>query len=166
MPVGSSLPGSYNYVRNSVKVVIDAYSGQMTFYAIDPNDPILQAYEAAFPHMFTPLSKMSPQLQAHLRYPADIFSIQSAIYGRYHLTTPRLLHRQQRLAPLADRRRRAAVAGAAGREHLQHPGAAGLDDPGRMAPLYQVYSLPGTPRPTSLHDLRRLRARVAVDASG
>jgi hypothetical protein len=80
--VGSNLPGSYNYVRNSVKVVIDAYSGQMTFYNADPSDPILQAYEAAFPHMFTPLSKMSPELQAHLRYPEDIFSIQSAIYGR------------------------------------------------------------------------------------
>ena len=56
--VGSSLPSSYNYVRNSVKVVIDAYSGKMTFYDADPKDPILQAYEAAFPHMFTPLSKM------------------------------------------------------------------------------------------------------------
>ena len=51
---GSSLPGSYNYVRNSVKVVINAYSGKMTFYDVDPSDPILQAYEAAFPHMFTP----------------------------------------------------------------------------------------------------------------
>ena len=56
--VGSNLPGSYNYVRNSVKVVIDAYSGKMTFYDADPKDPILQAYEAAFPHMFTPISKM------------------------------------------------------------------------------------------------------------
>ena len=88
MAAGSSLPGSYNYVRNSVKVVINAYSGKTTFYDVDPNDPILRAYEAAFPHMFTPLSKMSADLQAHLRYPPDIFSIQSAIYGRYHLTSP------------------------------------------------------------------------------
>ena len=58
--IGSNLPGSYNYVRNSVKVVIDAYSGKMTFYDADPSDPILQAYSAAFPHMFTPLSKMTP----------------------------------------------------------------------------------------------------------
>ena len=87
--VGSTLPGSYNYVRNSVKVVIDAYSGKMTFYDADPNDPILQAYAAAFPHMFVPAAEDArPQLQAHLRYPPDIFSIQSAIYGRYHLTNP------------------------------------------------------------------------------
>ena len=58
MAIGSTLPGSYNYVRNSVKVVIDAYSGKMTFYDADPSDPILQAYSAAFPHMFIPLSKM------------------------------------------------------------------------------------------------------------
>ena len=56
--VGSNLPGSYNYVRNSVKVVIDAYSGKMTFYDADPKDPILQAYSAAFPDMFTPLSRI------------------------------------------------------------------------------------------------------------
>ena len=61
--VGSSLPGSYNYVRNSVKVVIDAYSGKMTFYDTDPHDPILQAYAAAFPNMFVPVSKM-PALAA------------------------------------------------------------------------------------------------------
>ena len=58
---GSSLPGSYNYVRNSVKVVINAYSGQTTFYDADQSDPILRAYEAAFPNMFTPLSKMTPR---------------------------------------------------------------------------------------------------------
>ena len=128
---GAACPSSYNYVRNSVKVVIDAYSGKMTFYDVDPNDPILQAYAAAFPHMFTPLSKMPAELQAHLRYPEDIFSIQSAIYGRYHLTEPgRLLRGEQRLAALADGGRRAQVPGAAGREHLQLPGPAGLDHPG------------------------------------
>ena len=58
--IGSNLPGSYNYVRNSVKVVIDAYSGQMTFYDVDPNDPILQAYSAAFPHMFTAVLEDDP----------------------------------------------------------------------------------------------------------
>ena len=91
-PAGGSraaaCPGSYNYVRNSVKVVINAYTGKTTFYNADPSDPILRAYEAAFPNMFTPLSKMSVGLKAHLRYPPDIFSIQSAIYGRYHLTSP------------------------------------------------------------------------------
>jgi uncharacterized membrane protein (UPF0182 family) len=87
VPPGSGLPASYNYVRNSVKVVIDAYSGKMTFYAMG-HDPILRAYEQAFPGMFTPAAKMSPTLRAHLRYPANLFSIQAAVYGRYHITVP------------------------------------------------------------------------------
>ena len=86
VPPGSGLPGNYNYVRNAVKVVIDAYSGQMTFYAMD-NDPILRAYEAAFPHMFTPAKQMPADLQSHLRYPEDLFSVQAATYGRYHITS-------------------------------------------------------------------------------
>ena len=80
------LPYSYNYVRNSVKVVINAYTGSMQFYAVDPNDPILQAYRAAFPTMFLPMSAMPPEIQTHLRYPADLFSVQAATLGRYHIT--------------------------------------------------------------------------------
>ena len=137
--VGSGLPGSYNYVRNSVKVVINAYSGQMTFYDVDPSDPILQAYESAFPHMFTPLSKMSPELQAHLRYPHDIFSIQSAIYGRYHLTIAvGVLRGEQRLAALPDGRRGPAVAGLQVQDTFNQQGQLVSTSPARMAPLYQV----------------------------
>lgn len=77
---------AFNYVRNSVKVVIDAYTGKMTFYVMEPNDPIIQAYEKAFPGMFTPATKMSSELRAHLRYPEDIFTVQAASYGRYHIT--------------------------------------------------------------------------------
>ncbi|HUZ10686.1 MAG TPA: UPF0182 family protein [Acidimicrobiales bacterium] len=91
LPPGSGLPNSYNYVRNSVKVVINAYSGQMTFYDMttpSTRDPILQAYEGAFPHMFTPAAEMSATLKAHLRYPEDLFSAQAAMYGRYHITQP------------------------------------------------------------------------------
>ena len=128
---GSSLPGSYNYVRNSVKVVINAYSGKTTFYDVDPNDPILQAYEAAFPNMFTPLSKMSAGLQAHLRYPPDIFSIQSAIYGRYHLTIPSQFYAASnawQLSPTAGAG--TAVPGPPGAGHLQPAGSADLDQTG------------------------------------
>ena len=144
--VGSNLPGSYNYVRNSVKVVIDAYSGQMTFYDVDPNDPILQAYSAAFPHMFTPLSKMSPQLQAHLRYPPDIFSIQSAIYGRYHLTNPQAFYAASnawQLSPTAGAGPQSQALLAENTYNNQ--GQLVSTTPARMAPQYQVYSLPGTP---------------------
>lgn len=83
---GSGLSGTFNYVRNSVKVLIDAYTGKMTFYVMDPHDPIIQTYEKAFPGMFTPASKMSSELRAHLRYPEDIFAVQATMYGRYHIT--------------------------------------------------------------------------------
>ena len=81
------LPYSFNYVRNSVKVVVNAYTGSMKFYAADPHDPILQAYREAFPSMFLPMSAMPPQIQSHLRYPADLFSVQAATLGRYHITS-------------------------------------------------------------------------------
>ncbi len=83
---GSGLAGTFNYVRNSVKVVIDAYTGHMTFYVMDPHDPLIQTYEKAFPGMFTPASKMSAELRAHLRYPEDIFTVQATMYGKYHIT--------------------------------------------------------------------------------
>ena len=80
------LPGSFNYVRNSVKVVVNAYTGSMTFYANDPNDPILKAYRAAFSTMFHPMSDMSTAVRSHLRYPSDLFLVQAATLGRYHIT--------------------------------------------------------------------------------
>jgi hypothetical protein len=81
------LPGSFNYARNSVKVVVNAYTGAMTFYANDPNDPILKAYRSAFPALFQPLSAMPSTIRTHLRYPGDLFSVQAATFGRYHITS-------------------------------------------------------------------------------
>lgn len=81
------LPHSFNYVRNSVKVVVNAYTGSMKFYASDPSDPVLKAYRAAFPAMFLPMSSMPTAIQSHLRYPSNIFSVQAATLGRYHITS-------------------------------------------------------------------------------
>ena len=142
---GSTLPGSYNYVRNSVKVVIDAYSGTMTFYNNDPNDPILQAYASAFPHMFQPLSTMPAQLRAHLRYPPDVFSIQSAIYGRYHLTDPGAFYAANnawQLSPTAGAGPQSQALLAQNTYNSQ--GQLISSTPARMSPQYQVYALPGT----------------------
>ncbi len=86
------LPSSFNYVRNSVKVVINAYTGSMKFYAVDPSDPVLQAYRAAFPSMFLPMSAMPPEIQTHLRYPSDLFSVQAATLGRYHINSARAFY--------------------------------------------------------------------------
>jgi len=84
----SGLPNTFNYIRNSVKIVVDAYSGQMKFYAWDASDPILQAWEKAFPGLFTPKRDVPAALMPHLRYPEDIFTVQTAAYGRYHIVTP------------------------------------------------------------------------------
>jgi uncharacterized membrane protein (UPF0182 family) len=87
LPAASGLNQNFNYVRNSVKVVIDAYTGKMTFYVMDPSDPIIQTYEKAFPGMFTSATTMSADLKAHLRYPEDIFTAQASMYGKYHITS-------------------------------------------------------------------------------
>ncbi|MGH9098708.1 MAG: UPF0182 family protein, partial [Acidimicrobiales bacterium] len=89
LPTTSGLPQSYNYVRNSVVVVVNAYSGKMTFYAMDPEDPILRAYESAFPGMFkTSSTEMPASIRGQLRYGNDLFATQAAVYGRYHITSP------------------------------------------------------------------------------
>jgi len=84
-----ALPSSFNYVRNSVKVTVDAYQGTVTFYVFDRKDPIIQAYESAFPDLFTPASQMPDEIREHLRYPEDLFKSQSDIFGRYHVTEPK-----------------------------------------------------------------------------
>ncbi len=82
----SGLPARFNYIRNSVDAVVNAYTGKITFYVMDPQDPIIRTYERAFPGMFTPASKMSAQLSAHLRYPVDEFTVQASMFGKYHIT--------------------------------------------------------------------------------
>jgi uncharacterized membrane protein (UPF0182 family) len=83
-PLTDIFPGA-NYVRNSVKVVIDAYDGSVRFFISDPTDPIINAYARIFPSLFEPLSDMQPELQAHLRYPEDLFTAQNEAYLLYHV---------------------------------------------------------------------------------
>ena len=78
------LSGSYNYVRNSVKVVIDAYNGSVDFYVIDKADPLAQSYQKQFPDLFTE-SEPSQELREHFRYPEDLFRIQTDMWGRYRI---------------------------------------------------------------------------------
>ena len=77
-----------NYIRNSVKVIIDAYDGSTNFYMVDSTDPIVLTYAKTYPNLFKNISKVPADLKAHFRYPSDIFSIQSAVLGRYHVTDP------------------------------------------------------------------------------
>jgi len=86
-----------NYVRNSVKVVIDAYHGDVTFYAWDLEDPVLATYRAVFPTLFTPADSMPDGLRAHLRYPQDLFSIQAEVLRTYHMKDPKVFYNREDL---------------------------------------------------------------------
>ena len=80
---------NFNYVRNSVKVVVDAYDGTVKMYVIDPNDPIIQAYQSGLPRRCSPTSTQMPDsLREHLRYPEDLFKVQTTMWGRYHIDDP------------------------------------------------------------------------------
>ncbi|HSL74989.1 MAG TPA: UPF0182 family protein [Ilumatobacteraceae bacterium] len=81
----SGLADGDNYVRNSVKAVVDAYTGDVTFYVIDEVDPVLRAWRGAFPDLFTPISEMPADLRDNLRYPEDLFRIQTDVYSKYRL---------------------------------------------------------------------------------
>jgi uncharacterized membrane protein (UPF0182 family) len=80
--------GAFNYIRNSVKVVMNAYDGSLSFYVAYPSDPIIQAWQGVFPDLFKPLSEMPQDLQAHIRYPQDMFNAQTTQFARYHVTDP------------------------------------------------------------------------------
>ena len=88
--VDLSSGNSINYIRNSVKVVVDAYEGTTTFYIIDTRDPIINAYSATFPSLFKPIASIPAGLTAHLRVPEDMFNIQVSIYATYHITDPKV----------------------------------------------------------------------------
>ncbi len=81
----SGLRKRFNYVRNSVKVVVDAYHGTTTFYVIDPDDPIIQAWRKIFPGLFQDFDQMPADLKSHLRYPEDLFRVQTSMWARYFI---------------------------------------------------------------------------------
>ncbi|MCZ7527418.1 MAG: UPF0182 family protein [Acidimicrobiia bacterium] len=80
------LDGSHNYVRNSVKATVDAYDGTIRFYVMDPEDPLLRAYRKAFPELFSERDELPDGLEDHLRYPEDLFSLQTEVFASYHVT--------------------------------------------------------------------------------
>lgn len=82
------LPGQFNYIRNSVKAVVDAYDGTVDLYVIDPDDPVIQANMAIFPGVFKSRDELPQQIIEHLRYPEDLFRIQTDVYQLYHMTDP------------------------------------------------------------------------------
>jgi uncharacterized membrane protein (UPF0182 family) len=88
----STPQGDRNYLRNSVKIVIDAYNGSMTFYVWDEEDPLLATWRAIYPELFTPRSQVPPELLEHVRYPEGLFDIQAEVWSTYHVDGPDVLY--------------------------------------------------------------------------
>lgn len=92
-----------NYIRNSVKTVVDAYHGTVTFYISSPDDPIIRAYSKIFPGLFKPLEAMPEDLQTHIRYPQDLFNIQARMYATYHMQDPQVFYNKEDLLSIPRR---------------------------------------------------------------
>ena len=93
-PYSTFTVSGFNYIRNSVKAVVDAFSGEVSIYVMDPNDPLLQMYRRAFPELFLDFDEMPSELQAHIRYPNGLFSVQAEMYLRYHVTDTQVFFNQ------------------------------------------------------------------------
>jgi uncharacterized membrane protein (UPF0182 family) len=116
--------GTLNYIRNSVKIVIDAYEGKTTFYLTEPQDPLALTIAKIFPGMLKPLSEMPAGLRQHVRYPEDIFRIQASIFTTYHMTNPSVFYNKEdqwQVATVLDSDRNGTV----------------------MQPYYTIMKLPG-----------------------
>ncbi len=91
-PYAEPFDQDFNYIRNSVKVTVDAYHGDVRFYVMDEADPVLGVYRDAFPGLFHPVSQMPGDLRRHLRYPVDLFRAQIEVYNTYHVTRPQVFY--------------------------------------------------------------------------
>lgn len=87
--------GGLNYIRNSVKAVVDAYDGTVSLYVADPDDPLIRTYQKMFPGVYQPLSEMPTGLRRHLRYPVDFFNLQAAKYRTFHMTDPQVFYNKE-----------------------------------------------------------------------
>ena len=100
-PITVSITIPINYMRNSVKVVVDAYDGTTTFYVFDTDDPIIAAYRRIFPSLFKDAATMPPGLRKHVRYPELLLKLQAEVYGLYHMTDPEAFYNREDLWTVA-----------------------------------------------------------------
>ena len=117
------LERGFNYVNNSVKVVIDAYNGNVSYYVINPDDPLIQTYQKIYPKLFKPFSEMPASLKEHIRYPTDLFNIQTKMYNVYHMTDPKVFYNQE--------------------DYWQIPNEIYSSSQQKMFPYYIIMRLPG-----------------------
>jgi uncharacterized membrane protein (UPF0182 family) len=99
---GNDLGGTANYIRNSVKVVMNAYDGTLRFYVTDPTDPLIQVWQNAFPHLLSPVTDAPAELVQHFRYPEDLLSTQASQFQRYHVTDPQTFYSNERVWQIPD----------------------------------------------------------------
>ena len=126
-PYSTPVKGGYfNYIRNSVKVVIDAYNGTMDFYIIDQKDPVVKVYENIFPQLFKNFDQMSEDLKEHIRYPKDLFQVQAELYSTYHMMDPDVFYNKE--------------------DYWNTPNEIYAENEIRMEPYYIVTKLPGHDR--------------------
>jgi hypothetical protein len=107
IPYSTSLRGLGNYMRNPVKVTVDAYDGTMTFYLMDPEEPLAKAWSRALPELFTSGDQMPPGLRSHLRTPIDHFSVQTTLFATYHMEEPQIFYNREdewEVPSVSDRR--------------------------------------------------------------
>jgi len=97
----SDASATVNYMRNSVKVVVDAYNGTTTFYVFDQTDPLINAWRRIFPGLFHDAAEMPSDLRKHVRYPEELFRLQSQVYGLYHMTNPEVFFNREDLWTVA-----------------------------------------------------------------
>jgi hypothetical protein len=129
--------GGLNYIRNSVKAVVDAYNGTVELYVSEPSDPLIQAYQRMFPGLFKPLAAMPAELKRHIRYPEDLFRVQTQLYRAFHMESPEVFYNREDLWQFP--RQPAGVDESAGQ-------APGFRDVPRMSPYYMIMRLPGEAR--------------------
>lgn len=143
---GGGAGSGFNYIRNPVKVAIDAYDGSIIMYVIDEDDPIIRAYRKAFPQLFTDGDDMPEGLRAHLRYPEDLFTVQTDVYAAYHMTDPNTFFNKSDLWAVSPDPGSGAVgvseAGVLATTSTSSPEAA-RSTSARMEPIYLQIRLPG-----------------------
>lgn len=147
-----------NYVRNSVKATVDAYDGSVTLYAWDTEDPILETWDKIFPDKLQPMSEMSGELMSHVRYPADLFKMQRAVLGRYHVTEADAFYSREDAwtTPLDPTQGQGSTL-------LQPPYYLTMQMPGQDEPSYSIYST-FIPEARGQASRNVLRGYLAVDS--
>ncbi len=163
----TGLTGDANYIRNSVKATVDAYTGEVRFYVIDPDDPIVTAWGKAFPDLLVPVAEMPAELKQHLRYPEDLFRVQTALYSKYQIAPDKFFQRTGAWsiaqAPSVDRQDAGTVGAGASPEVANTRQAFATES--NVSRFHPYYTLFGGSQAVADHDERFVMLRPFVPFS-